>query len=583
MNQPGAKRHRVLCVDDEPRVLEGLSLHLRRQYEVMTATSGAAALALLEERGGADVIIADMRMPGMDGASFLARVNQAWPDSRRILLTGETDLQAAADAVNEGRLFRFLLKPCPPPIILGAVRAAIDHRQAEMADRSAIRRGAEERVAGRDELTGLLNRERLLRAMAGQGALAGSGGTKHILFIDIDHFRDFDEIGESGVGDWVLRILAQRLKDYCTDAQWLARWGEDQFVVVMPAEAEGAVLQLWAKGLLGVLTEPMLLDDGVQNVALNVGVSRWPDDDSEPRGVVRCAELAARESRRGGRQEVVFFKREWRQRADQQRELRAALREAIEQEQLQLFYQPIIDVNAGRVRALEGLARWEHARLGAISPGVFIPIAEESGLIVPLGRTLLRCARRDARQLTGPLCERIAVNVSVHQLVRSNFLLELDRAIAEFDVSPSRLELEVTESVFAGDIESVQVVLARIRRRGIRVAIDDFGTGYSSLSYLSQFPADQLKVDASFVRAFDSGGRAIISAALDIARDVRMEVVIEGVENVRELEQVRGLGATLVQGFHFAKPMPVAQVQEWLRRFHAGESAGESGDLQVSA
>ncbi len=243
--------------------------------------------------------------------------------------------------------------------------------------------------------------------------------------------------------------------------------------------------------------------------------------------------------------------------------LLASLRTAIDGEELHLHYQPIIDLKHGTVRAFEALVRWNHPSLGPVSSAQFIGLAEESHEMPRLGQWILRRACQEGRELAGRYCARIAVNISVQQLLEDSFLAQLDEALAIGRLDPRELEVELTESVLASDAERSLAVLIELRKRGVSVAIDDFGTGYSSLAYLQRFPADMIKVDRSFVTSLGQGGETIISAALSIGRAFGMEVVIEGVETELARRQLWALGATLFQGFLYGRPMPASAVEQW--------------------
>jgi diguanylate cyclase (GGDEF)-like protein len=568
MNAPS--RHRVLCVDDEPQILEGLALHLRRRHEVVTATSGAAALEVLEQDKTIAVIISDMRMPGMDGATFLARARALVPTARRILLTGQTDMAAAIAAINQGQIFRFLTKPCPPPELLVAVDAALENRRDDSLERSAIRRGIEARLVGLDPLTALASRDGLLQALTAAASADDPDAAAFltVYFLDVEGFKDLNDACDPAAGDHALQAFAGRLQAQFPAALCLARWSTDQFVAVTPrGDADGQSLHTSGAALAAALGEPIQLEDGIVEPRISVGTARWPFDSAVPRTVINYAELAMREAKKSGGSTACVFRHEWREKLEYRRTLLGALREAIDRNQLHLHYQPIVDVGRNAVYALECLVRWEHPSLGNVPPATFIPIAEENGMVERLGAWILQHACVEARQLIGPHCARLAVNISVLQLLQENFLSQLDVSLKEASMDPRTLELEITESVFANDVDRVLVVLQELRSRGMQIAIDDFGTGYSSLAYVNQFPINVLKVDRSFVRTFSTGGDTIISAALTIARRRGMDVVIEGVETALMLQQVRQLGASLIQGYLFARPMSVNATAEWLRRF----------------
>jgi EAL domain-containing protein (putative c-di-GMP-specific phosphodiesterase class I) len=252
---------------------------------------------------------------------------------------------------------------------------------------------------------------------------------------------------------------------------------------------------------------------------------------------------------------------------ERRRETIQALRGAVAQKQLTLHYQPIIDIEHNRVYSIEALARWEHPQLGFVSPNIFIPLAEETGLMIPIGDWVINRACADCRNLLGRIFRRVSVNVSVAQILDSRFMQCLYQAIETSGIEATALELELTETVFAEDLERVCKLLSEVRLLGVRVAIDDFGAGYSSLAYLARLPVDVLKIDRTFVQDFDRGGEAIIGAALSVAHTLKIEVIVEGVETALELKRVRALGARKIQGFLFARPMPAAALLSWHEEF----------------
>jgi diguanylate cyclase len=288
---------------------------------------------------------------------------------------------------------------------------------------------------------------------------------------------------------------------------------------------------------------------------------------------MRYAELAAREALNKGRSTAFVFTAESSVKAEYRRELIRALRLAIAEDQLDLYYQPIVDVTNGRVHSLEALARWRHPELGPVSPATFIPLAESAGLMAPFCMWTLRRACREALSLVDEECLRVAVNVSVTQLLDIGFLSGLYAALDETGFPPTALELEVTESVFAQDLERVRSLLQDIQRLGVAIAIDDFGAGYSSLGYLNKLPVNILKTDGIFMRDFATGGEAIIGATLEMARKLGLETVVEGVETAEMRSQVQAIGGKLLQGYHFARPMPASALKEWRASYRASVAA----------
>jgi EAL domain-containing protein (putative c-di-GMP-specific phosphodiesterase class I) len=288
------------------------------------------------------------------------------------------------------------------------------------------------------------------------------------------------------------------------------------------------------------------------------------------------AELAEREARGNGGAQIVVYTAATGARADYQREIIRALRAALTNDELELHYQPIVDIRTHTVHSVEALARWIHPTYGSVSPAVFIPLAEAAGLIVALGAWVLKRACSDASTLLAMGFPRIALNVSVLQLMDPEFLNGLRAVLAESAVEPEALEIEVTESVFAQDLGRISAILATVRDLGVSIAIDDFGTGYSSLAYLSQLPANVVKIDGAFIRDFERGGEAILGATLHVAEKLRRATVVEGIETQLMLDQARTIGATLVQGFHFARPMPVRDLMDWRAAFANGDAGNAS-------
>jgi diguanylate cyclase (GGDEF)-like protein len=575
MTAPGGthQRARILCVDDEAEVLRGLALHLGRRYEVLTATSGTAALEQLAQDPRVEVIISDMRMPGLNGAEFLGQSRAFAPEAQRILLTGQTDLASAIAAINEGQIFRFLTKPCPPAELISAIEVALERHRSHALEHTAIRRRVEHRQLQIDPLTGLASRLQLMGALeAAAYEATESAGALVAYFIAIDGSDQPVATRDQPWWDELAKIMAERLRQHCSSATVVACWGIEQFVVIVSnAGASDSELCVRGEELLGVLTAPIVVDNEHIAVSASIGIARLPGR-AQWEKLIQQAATAAREARREGGQRVCLYRPDVALPSEKHRELLRALRETLVQDGLHLHYQPIVDVKEGRVRALECLARWEHRPLGNIGPATFIPLAEQHGEIVRLGQWVLWRACHEGRQIKGDCRLEVAVNVSAKQLKDKSFLPHLEKCLSHSGLPPEFLELELTESALASDMEHLREVLEQIRRLKVRSAVDDFGTGFSSLSYLSRLPIDVIKVDQVFVRDFNQGGKTIIKAALSIASDFGQEVIIEGVETAEMLQQVRDLGATLIQGYWFAKPMPAEQVPDWLYAFE-GRSA----------
>jgi len=554
-------RERILCVDDEPQVLQGLAWQLGRRYEVCTAAGGADALAILERDPGIAVVISDMRMPGMSGAAFLAEARRIAPQTVRILLTGQTDLAAAIAAVNEGQVQCFLSKPCPPAKLQEAVGAAIRRHREASADRSGIRRSLAAEMVNLDPLTGLASRARLRQVLARACVDATPCA---LLMLNLGNLRDINAAHGNAAGDHLIVTVARRLQRQCQGALCLARWAGDEFAVLLSEpDADPGCLTAAADVLIAMLAIPVSYEDKLLHLRMSIGIAHVPGHAADADTALKYAGIAAHEAKLLGGGTSCLFRPEAAQKAEQRFRMLTALRAAIDADQLQLHYQPIVDLSQRRVRALEALARWHHPDFGQVSPTRFIALAEESGDMPRLGQWALRRACLEARGLVGRHAAAVAVNVSMQQLLNDAFLTHVDDALRLSGLPPQALELELTESVFSQDTARVLATMDALHERGVRISIDDFGTGYSSLAYLQRLPADVIKVDRCFTGNLGQGGETILAAALSIGHSFGMEVIIEGVETEEALRQLQALGASMFQGYLFAQPMPAAAVATW--------------------
>jgi EAL domain-containing protein (putative c-di-GMP-specific phosphodiesterase class I)/CheY-like chemotaxis protein len=550
-------------VDDESEVLRGIQLILGREYEVVTALGGEAALEVIGREGEFAVIISDMRMPGMSGAELLSRVVAIAPHTQRILLTGETDLSSAIAAVNEGQIFRFLTKPCSPPELRRAVAAAVERFQAQKHERTTMRRKLEVEQFKIDPLTGLASRQHLMAILEAAAYDASDGNRDTVaIFIAIDASDAPTIPGEFPWEDELALVIADRLRQLFGDARAIGRWDVGQFVVLDSSMAIGDVaLVERAEEVHRVLTATVESGQEAVRVGARVGVARLADR-LQWQSLIRQAAGAARDvpETHG----VCLYRHDVVSLDSRNRQLVRAMRQALPRNEFRLHYQPIVNIDTNGAYAIEALIRWEQPVLGSVSPATFIPVAEQSGDIADIGRWVLWHACREIQPFLTNGILRLAVNISARQVVEKNFLPDLEKCLAHYAIPAGMLEMELTESAMASDIGALRTVLEGVRNLGVRISVDDFGTGYSSLSYLSRLPIDTIKVDRTFVHEFLVGGGTIIRAALAMAKEFGKEVIIEGVETEAMLEQVRGLGATLVQGYLFATPMPLLQLSQWL-------------------
>ena len=430
------------------------------------------------------------------------------------------------------------------------------------------RRSAEERIrylAEHDGLTGLPNRNAMQTRLA--QALergAASGESLAVVCVDLDHFKEANDLHGHQAGDRVLKAAARRLQDAVAAPSFAARLGGDEFVVVQIAAGEqpAAAAEL-ASGLLEALSRPTTHEGQGVTIGASLGISLYPDDGATGETLLVNADMALYRAKEEGRGTFRFFKREMDETIRSRRNLARELRGAIAGEEFVLHYQPLARAEDGEVCGFEALVRWNHPTRGLVPPLDFIPIAEESGLIVQIGEWVLRQACAEAACWEKPL--RIAVNLSPIQLQQVSLPTLVHEVLLETGLAPQRLELEITESALFKDYQRALDVLRRLKALGVRIAMDDFGTGFSSLSTLQSFPFDKIKIDKSFVENIHRHERAtvIVRAVLGLGRSLQIPVTAEGVETEEQLQFLRDEACTEVQGYAIGRPTPSGTLAGW--------------------
>lgn len=426
-----------------------------------------------------------------------------------------------------------------------------------------------------DALTGLPNRVLLEeRARYAFGRVVRTGEPLAVIFFDLDHFKDInDSLGHS-IGDALLMEVAHRLSVSLRADDTISRLGGDEFVLILPG-----VDSVGAERVVTKLMEIVCLPYHIGNVDLTIttsaGIAMCPDDGQDLETLSKNADVAMYRAKREGRNAYRFFTQEMQARSARHLELVHALRLALEKQQFTLHYQPQIDIGTGQVIGIEALLRWQHPELGAVLPTEFIPVAEESGMILQIGEWVLNTAVHQLRLWHElgykELC--MAVNLSAVQFRHGDLPHVVSQILAAEKMPAAFLELELTESVAMHDPEAAIEMMSKLHRHGVRMSIDDFGTGYSSLSYLKKFKVYKLKIDRSFVRDIhtDPEDKAIVSAVIGLAKNLGLKTIAEGVETAEQLEFLRQQGCTEVQGYYFAQPMPAAQLEEFIRQRHSPE------------
>lgn len=429
-------------------------------------------------------------------------------------------------------------------------------------------------LAHYDTLTGLPNRS-LLRDRVNQ-ALAAAQRQEHplaLLFIDLDRFKKVNDTLGHPIGDRLLTVAAERLRSCIRDEDTMARIGGDEFMLLIPHIDFPARAAVVARKIVDQFAQPFTIDEHELTVTVSIGIAVFPEDGTDFDTLVKHADTAMFSAKEGGRNTFQFFTAEMDVRAYERLLLENQLRRAVERNELALYYQPQIAAGSGRIIGAEALVRWRHPEKGLVPPIQFIPLAEESGLIVDIGNWVLReaCRQQVAWRKAGLIIPRIAVNISALQFRRSGFVALVRRALAETGADPNGLELELTESALMEPTDDTERQLANLKDLGLSLSLDDFGTGYSNLAYLKRYPLDQLKIDRSFIRDLpaDAEDAAITSATLSLGRSLGLTVVAEGVETPAQRDFVTNIGCHAMQGFLFSPPLPVAEFEAFVAEHRA--------------
>lgn len=435
--------------------------------------------------------------------------------------------------------------------------------------------------ATHDTLTKLPNRM-LLHDRAGQALRQAKRREEHVavLFLDLDRFKTINDSLGHQIGDQLLEVVANRLTTNVRDADVVSRLGGDEFVIMLTQLANPDAAGAVARKVIELFSEPILVNNHELNISVSIGVSTYPDDSRDVDGLLRCADLAMYSAKESGRDTFRFFEPKLDAAANERMDIENHLRVALERNQFELYYQPKLSTKTREVIGCEALLRWNHPEKGQIPPDRFIPVAEETGIILELGEWVVNEACKQTQQWNQVLGKRftVAVNVSWLQLYQSDLKSILLGALKRSGIAADLLELEFTESVLMRDLDTACDTLNGLRELGIHLSIDDFGTGYSSLNYLKRFPLNSLKIDRSFIADMceNKESLSIVEAIINLCQILGLEVVAEGVETSRQLAQLQNLGCEQVQGYLFSKPLCALDCQEFLARFGVVELCEET-------
>jgi len=552
----------------------------REQFDLVCcsgAEEAVEAVGLALAQGAPfDVVFLDMRMPpGRDGVWAATQIRELDPQVDIVIATAYSDVnpeEIGHRVPPMGNLF-YLQKPFHV------------HEVRQLASALGRRRQAEEQIrqlAYFDQITGLPNRalfrEQLARALK---VADREERPLAVLFLDLDNFKRVNDTLGHSVGDLLLTEVSKRLLlnlrsgDSIAqgwpsrDAEVLARLGGDEFTVLLSGLHDRGDAGAVARRLLDTLAEPIRFGEHEVTISASIGIAVYPQDGADADALLKASDMAMYYAKREGRNGSQFYTEAMNASALKRMTMENYLRRAIERGELALHYQPQIDIATRGVVGVEALLRWSSRELGPISPAEFIPIAEESGLILTIGDWVLRtaCAQCKAWHEGGIALGRVAVNVSVHQFAQDGFPARVAAILAETGLEPEALELEITESVLMKDGEVALTTLRALKALGVKLAIDDFGTGYSSLSYLKRFPIDHLKIDRTFVCAIntDPDDQAIATAVIAMGQSMHLRVTAEGVETEGQLSFLTERRCSEAQGFLLSRPLPAAETERYLR------------------
>lgn len=590
----------IICVDDERNIL--LSLHdslsqIATGYAIELAESGVAALSIITELSQNQIevplIICDRAMPEMDGATLLTQLHQQFPKTAKILIAELAEISHAIQASDRTHLYRYITKPWDEADFSLTVREALrSYEQAkqiaaqnqtlkqmhlELQREIANRRRAEALLvydALHDTLTGLPNRTLLVERLEQAIRTVRYDSTYQfaVLFIDLDRFKIINDSLGHTIGDELLVAISTRFRQCLRNTDIIARLGGDEFAVLLEEIQDTSDAIQIAQRLLESLCTPFNLKGHTVAASASIGVvvgSSSTAYDSAA-DLLRDADLTMYHAKKTGRAGYALFDRQLHVQTLKLLKIQSDLHQALERQEFILCYQPIVALSTGKLIGFEALVRWHHPQQGLISPGDFIPVAEETGFIIFLGEWVLReaCRQMHQWQLQFPLHSplTISVNISGKQFSQVNFVQQIEQILLETGFDAHLLKLEITESVLMENAQSSTSMLSQLQALGIRLSIDDFGTGYSSLSYLHRLRLDTLKIDRSFVRDVDRSVEQIeiIRTIIALAWNLGMDVVAEGIETKKQLFQLRSLKCEYGQGYLFAKPLDRAAIETLL-------------------
>ncbi|HUS08945.1 MAG TPA: EAL domain-containing protein [Pyrinomonadaceae bacterium] len=603
MPEKEVNRQNVLIIDDETHIRKILCEALGDDYNCQAASSAEEGLQILRAKEF-DLVISDINMPGISGLEMVPQILALNPDTVVIMMSGAHTIDTAIDALRVGA-FDYLTKPFDLRHVEAAVRRALDHHDLRLAKRKyesqleekvrertaellkttkalqeqiTERNKAEEQLnylAYHDVLTTLPNRS-LFKDRLAQALLVAERDRQMlaVLLLSLDQFKNISDTLGPAMADQLICDVAERLKSGIREGDTLAYRGGDEFVLLL-TQVTGADDAVEIARRTQLILEPRIDLDGHQvHLTASIGIGLSPVDGIDDESLMKNTGAALFQAKEHGGNTYRFYTADMNAKALKRLTLENKLRRAIERNEFIVYYQPKVDINTWQIVGAEALVRWKDPELGLISPGEFIPLAEETGLIVPIGNWVSKTACSQIKQWhsEGFNCLGISVNLCARQFQEQDLVSTVIEILEQSELEPKYLELEITESSIMTNTDFAVKVLTELKQMGIRVSVDDFGTGFSSLGYLKRLPIDILKIDQSFVRdvSTDPDDAALVMAIITLAHNLRLRVIAEGVETEEQLRFLRLLRCDEIQGYFFSKPLPADEFRELLIREQNG-------------
>ncbi len=550
------ERRIVLLIEDNPGdarlIREMLAEEPDTPFEISCVDRLAHGLEFLTAQS-AGVILLDLSLPDSHGLETFSRVYAHSPKVPIIVLTGNDDDAVAFSAVQTGAQDYLVKGKLDRQLLLRTMQYSIERKRFQEQL---------EHQANYDMLTGLPNRS-LLRDRLKQAVFAQRMRRSiAVVFIDLDHFKFINDSLGHDTGDALLKLVAERLHATVRDGDTVSRLGGDEFILILNDQPGAERIFQAMQRIMDKLAEPIVIGGNELFITCSAGISIYPQDGRDVETLLKNADTAMYRAKDHGRNNFQFYTAEMNERVNERLAVENSLRRAIERKEFLLHYQPRIDLASRMIVGMEALLRWQHPEWGLVAPERFIPLAEETGLIVPIGEWVLRtaCAQNRAWQDAGLPPVTVSVNLSARQFKQEDLPKSVSHILGETRLRAEHLEMELTESIVMHNAEAAIQTLKRLKALGVQLSVDDFGTGYSSLSYLTSLPIDGLKIDQSFVRSItqngNGNGTVLARAIISLGHSLNLRVIAEGVETDEQLKVLEQYHCDEVQGFHFSKPLP---------------------------